>query len=290
MSYTFRIAAPAPPPLARLFDAVDRVRSPSMPGLFSDPAPSRDEPWRERTIRFFLIGASTRWTEVTWNEERREVDVVVRALASREDADIAVRIVEEAAAIAGATRVHADVCGELRIDELRVVHDDAWMGQHAESGARTLVALVHDGRGPMEVPGPIRSFHFGPRLLSELTDAGPPDTLHERMIAAIRRTRWVDPEYWPAHAMVAEPPGRPRVTCAVWSGEPMVYPAVEYALMAALRERQEPFVIPTPGVIELAGDRWTWLDERQGTVEGIDDWPRLVDRARAWRVDFDARN
>ena len=50
-------------------------------------------------------------------------------------------------------------------------------------------------------------------------------------------------------------------------------------------EKPEVFLIPAARVPELAGERWTPIDERQGLLEDFgNDWPALVEAARKFET------
>ena len=57
----------------------------------------------------------------------------------------------------------------------------------------------------LTLPGPVRAFCIGPRVLEELTSAGPPEQLTERLLARIRAVQYsVEAEsYYPASVLQA---------------------------------------------------------------------------------------
>ena len=124
-------------------------------------------------------------------------------------------------------------------------------------------------------------------LLRELQAAGPPEALPERMLQAIRRVQYVDPEqYDPAGVLEAaaggEKGGRP-FRFAVWGpGKSYLLPAVDQLLVDADGKQTDVFLIPYQALPEIAGERCSWLDEKQTLVQAFAEreWPALVERAR----------
>jgi hypothetical protein len=276
VSYDLVVAAPAAPSGRALCDAL------SLDDLRILPAAPRAEAWPADGLRLCRAGRSTRTTEVDW--QAGKLTVVIRALASPDDCDLALRVAEAAARLAGAATVEADYFGAVDAGELRRLHPADWMREQAISGARVLAALIHDGKGPMDMPGPNRSCFVGERLLAELEAAGPPDELSDRVLALMRRVQWDVPDgFRDAGVFVSGgDDGRGRQTrFAVWlPGENLVLPRVDYV---ALRVTEgEVVMVPFAAVAGLAGSHGTPLDECQLLVRAIDgdDWPALIARAR----------
>jgi hypothetical protein len=277
VSYDLSVVAPDAPSWRALCDAV------ALPDLLVVPPEPADESWPEGGVGLCREGRSTRTTEVDW--QAGKLTIVIRALASPDDCDLALRVAEAAARLTGTATVDADYFGAVDIAELFRLHDADWMREQAESGTRALTALIRDGRGPMSMPGPKRSCFIGERLLAELEASGPPAALPERVLATLRRVQWnVPPGFREAGVFVSggSDDGQGRETrFAVWlPGEDLLLPRVDYV---ALRVTEgEIVMVPFRVVAELAGPHGTWLDECQLLVGAItgDDWTALVARAR----------
>ena len=114
------------------------------------------------------------------------------------------------------------------------------------------------------------------------------ETLHHRLLEALRRVQWLDAQYPAASRFVARGhDGAGDLTFASWMGRPIFLPAVDRVLIdVGMGERRgtdrEVFLVPAEVVAELAGARYTPLDERQGTIEGYSEaaWAALVATAR----------
>jgi hypothetical protein len=282
VSYDFVLAAAAPPSWRALRDAIalDDVRT-------RPDAPSSDGPWPARGLGLCRVGRSTRTTEVGWTDGK--LTITIRALPSPDDCDLALRVAEAAARLAGATAIEADYFGAVEIAELRRLHTADWMHEQAVSGTRMLATLIREGRGPMSMPGPNRACFVGERLLAELEAAGPPDALSDRVLATMRRVQWEVPAgfrdagvFVSGRADDGNGQGRERETrFAIWlPDENLILPRVDYV---ALRVAEgEIVMVPFAAVAELAGPHGTLLDECQLLVRAIaaDDWKAIVARAR----------
>lgn len=277
MSYELAVVTPAPPGPRALRDAV------ALPDLRVRPAARPDDAWPDGGLGLCRDARSTRLTEVDWRDGK--LTIVIRALASADDCDLALRVAEAAARLAGATTVEADYFGAVDVGELRRLHNADWTREQAVSGTRALAKLIRDGRGPMSIPGPNRACYVGARLLAELEAAGPPDTLSDRVLVTIRRVQW-EVAAGVRDAGVFESAGREdgagrNTRFAIWlPDEDLVIPYVDYV---ALRITEgEVIIVPFAAIAGLAGSHGTLLDECQLLVRAMsdDDWKAVIARAR----------
>ncbi|HEY3495134.1 MAG TPA: hypothetical protein VGK73_10630 [Polyangiaceae bacterium] len=278
MSYDLVVACAAPPSwqALRALIALDDLR------VLPDEPAGAD--WPEGELRLCRVGRSTRETGVGWKDGK--LTIVVRALASPDDCDLALRVAAAAARLTGAATIEADYFGPIPPGELRNLHTADWMREQALSGTRVLATLIGEGRSPMGTPGPKRTCYFGTRTLAELEAAGPPEALPDRVLATLRRVQWDVPADF-RDAGVFESGGdgdaRARKTrFAVWlSDENLVLPWVDYV---ALRVKDgEIVMVPFDAVAGLAGSHGTLLDECQLLVRAFSDeeWKAVVARARS---------
>ena len=277
MSYKLTIAAPEAP---RWKDLRDGIALPDLRLVSEEPA---DDAWPASGLRLCRVGRSTRTTDVGWQDGTLEV--TISALASRDDCDLALRVVEAAARLAGAAIVDAYYFGDVAVGELRRYHTADWMREQADSATQALATLIRDKGGPLAVPGPNRSCYIGARVLAELEAAGPPEALPDRVLATMRRVQWGVPAgFRDAGVFVSggADNGHKREThFAVWlPDENLVLPLVDYV---ALRVTEgEVVMVPFAAAAELAGAHGTLLDECQLLVRAVsgDAWKALVARAR----------
>jgi hypothetical protein len=276
VSYDLAVAAPAAPSWRALRDGV------GLPDLRLVPAEPADEGWPEGGLRLCRAGRSTRTTDVDW--QAGKLTIAIRALASPDDCDLALRVAEAAARLAGAPTIEADYFGDVAVGALRDLHTAAWMREQADSGTGALARLIRDGKGPMQIPGPNRACFIGVRLLAELEAAGPPDTLSDRVLATMRRVQWEVPDgFRDAGVFVSGgDDGRGReIRFAVWlPGEDVVIPRVDYVALRVTKG--ETVMVPFAAAATLAGAHGTSLDECQLLVRAIDGdaWAALIARAR----------
>ena len=217
--------------------------------------------------RFHLDGRSTRVTEVTIAET---FDVRMFSLAAPEDVELAVRIAECAASILGVREADAELVGTLPIGDLRAEYDADWAESQARSGVQVMRAMIDQGRGPLQVPGPVRAFCIGPRVLAEVTG----EDEHTRMLAKIRAVQWL--RVRTAGVFVA---GEDETKLAVWLGEEVVFPPVAYA---AVSREKEVVLVKAEQVAALAGSHWRPLDEVQGHIAAFAEpaWAAVMAAAR----------
>jgi hypothetical protein len=288
MSYLLTLAVASPPSRDALVEAL---------ALSDLQVTAREGGDWDGVVHLARVGLSTRSTELSWKEGRFEVRVL--SLAAPEDGALAVRAVEVAAELTGQSEVETELHGTIPVADLGRTHDARWLESLAESCARTVATLVREGRGPIEIPGPMRSFYFGPRSLARL--AGPVETLHHRLLAALRRVQWLEPQHPAASRFVArKSDGRGEFSFAAWMGRPLFLPAVDRVLidvgMGGKRGTssgmdsgisREVFLVPAEVVPELAGAHFMPLDERQGTIDGYTEaaWAALVAAARHHSID-----
>lgn len=280
MSYKLAVAAPAAPSWRALRDGI------ALPDLRLSPDEPVGEAWPANGLRLCRVDRSTRTTDVDWQGGKNgTLEVTISALASPDDCELALRVVETAARLAGAAVVDAYYFGDVAVGELRRYHTADWMREQADSATGALAMLIREKGGPLAMPGPNRSCYIGPRLLAELEAAGPPEALSDRVLATMRRVQWGVPAgFRDAGVFVSggADNGHKREThFAVWlPGENLVLPLVDYV---ALRVTEgEVLMVPFAAVTELAGTHGALLDECQLLVRAFDgdDWKALVARAR----------
>lgn len=201
----------------------------------------------------------------------------IRWLAAPEDVQLAVRIAECAASIMGIREADAEGAGVVPVGDLRDVYDASWAESQARSGVRVLRALIEQGRGPIQMPGPVRAFCVGPRVLAEVTG----EDEHARMLDAIRAVQWL--RVRTAGVFVA---GEKETKVAVWLGEEVVFPPVAYA---AVSREPDVVLVKAEHVPELAGAHWRQLDEVQGHITKFTEteWPAVIAAARAFATKMD---
>jgi hypothetical protein len=245
-----------------------------------EDVPPPGEPWPEGIRHLFREDVSTRTTEIT--SSGGVLTVRMFSMASPEDIELAIAVVEYIAEHAGVAVVESESRGTLAVNELANVYDATWIETQLISGHGALGTLVREGKGPIELPGPNRSFVIGARVLLQLG----PDKPHRRLLEAIRHVQWIPIRSGSIFTAQAKSDHR-QITIAMWLGEEVVFPDVEFCGIAVDPDADKPtvFLIPAARVPELAGERWTAIDERQGILAEVGgDWAAVVEAARRFQV------
>jgi hypothetical protein len=278
VSYDLQVAVGRPPDPRALGDAIALPDLRLSPDLDPDAAPPAR--WPEGGLRLWRDGISTRATELDFDAGK--LRVVIRALACREDCDLALRAAEAAARLAGVGSIQTDYFGDTPLADLGRLHSTVWMDHQAASGTSSLAALIRDRRGPLAMPGPRRSCVIGTRLLGELEAAGAAAELPARVLATLRRVQWDVPEdFRDAAVFLAGGEGERKTEFAVWvPDENLVIPFVDYVALRVTAG--EVVMLPFAAVAGLAGARATLLDECQLLVPASapDAWARIIAAAR----------
>jgi hypothetical protein len=284
MSHTFSIKAAEPPGYDEL-----------MAGLpFSDLVPALDQeepeggPWPEGVRHYHRDGVSTRGVEVSW--EDGAFAVRINTLAAPEDYDLALHFIERAAELLGGP-VDSEDGTALPGTELRHTYDDEWVRRTNLVGLATVEALIADGEhDSIRLGGVVRDVHLGPRVWAELTAAGPPEELLDRLVEFMAEVQYVDTDdaYFAASAMTFQKKDGKELTVAAFGPDvAYLFPVVEYLVVMGATEGEEVLFVPYAQLPELlAGCEWGWLDEEQTLVEPVpaDRWPALRERARGLAV------
>ena len=283
MSFTFSVATASPPPLASI---VGRLGG----GFRFEEHQVADgaQPWPPMCVHLYRPGVSTRSVELC--HAGGAVKVRLLACSAPEDYELGLRLVRVVAELAGAP-IRPEDGDEISAHDLHDRYGAEWIAGQVSAGAGTLAALALE-RGLVTMRGPVRDFHVGKRLLDELRD-GSARRFAERLLAAFRRSQYVDPErYYEAYPIeVAAADGTRTLEVVMWAPSSIGYlfSPVDYVfLMAREQDGGDMLVVTFDAVPEIAGDRCTFLDERQLLVEpvGEQEWSELSDRAEKYRVEL----
>lgn len=259
----------------------------SFPNLRSHQSFDPHGTWPTQAVQLYLDQVSTRATDVRCSAGNR-LEITIFPLASTEDCELAFGIAERLAAHNNTT-VESEVWGSIAPEDLRSLYHGAWIREQANNATNALVALIDQGHGPIEVPGPVRPFYIGERLLGDLREAGPEHELTDRIMDALRIVQYLPAdEYFPAGTFEAHSTETgERIHFAVWGpGRNYVIPAVGLVLVSAPAQDEDVFLIPSDSIADIAPGRCHWLDERQRIVMEFTEaeWPDLMERAREHEV------
>jgi len=287
MSFSFYVPSPTLPRLGEVLEALPfaDVRCCEEARSEEEELFDRAAHWPDRHLHFYRDGLSTCAVEVYWEDGAFQVRVM--AFAAPEEYELALEFAEFFARRSGTT-VRPEDGDAMTVEELRRKYDPDWIAGQVASLFSMLPTIVRDSEGSCQVPGPVRLFHVGRRLLGELEAAGPPEELRERLLAKMREVQYVDPEeYFCASAMEVRPQGSDKTFSVAAFGPEVRYlfPSVDY--LAVIESGKGVFFIPYEALPEVAPGRWSWLDEHQTLVEPFepDEWPALLERARRHEVE-----
>lgn len=254
----------APPELS-LFDEVcaENLRWSEPPGE------ARLEPGNHC---LFQDGISTRGLEVSYEEGALHLRIL--AASCPEEYELALAVAENAARREG-TRVLTEDGDELGADDLRRVHDGAWVKDQVEGSISATVAIMQKDREVrlVQMSGPHRPVMIGRRLFEEL-NLFMPEGRTERVFDVMRRVQYVDEtRYAPAHVFEIGQV-EPILVTAVLPEKGTVLSKVDEVVLkdcdCVLRIKRAEF-------LAVDGVSWHWLDEEHVQVEPImsADWGRV---------------
>ena len=277
MSHCFYIRTDVKPAVA---DVLARIGFPDI------VAPDARGEWPDGTLHFYRAGISTRATEVTYEDHAFEVRILT--LASPEDHELAFRMVEHLSALTG-SQCESEEHETIPIENLRDIYDAAWVKSMTESQPAIIGHWAKAEGQTVTIVGPVREFHIGPRLHTELEASGPASEFPQRILEAIRRVQYQDLSgYVEAAILEASSPGHSQtIKLSVWAPDRAThFSSVEYLHLLPNDRLDKLFLVPYEALRHLAGRRFEWLDEKQSLVEAVtsDEWPDLLREAEQYRV------
>ncbi len=295
MSFSFYLDLPKAPPLGELLEPI-----PYDILCVEEDEIDPDDDWPEGYTHLYREGLSTCAVEIDREDNRFQVRIM--AFCSPEDYELALTVVELLAKWGNVETIEPEDGEPMSLKELKAQYGKEWIADQVKSLFSMLPAMVEKEKdAALQVPGAVRPFWIGPRLMKELVDAGPEGTLPQRIIAAIRKVQYIDPEeYFCATVMEVsskknddkadDKTDDKSFTVTAWGpGVRYVFPNVDYLAVIEDMEGEGHFLVPYEAVHEIAGDHCSWLDEKQTLVEPFDEdeWPELLARARKHEVDPD---
>lgn len=217
-------------------------------------------------LRACIEGRSTRGVECFCRPGQFVVHV--QALASAEDYELALQIVEVAADILEAPIQAEGIGHPISRGELRAVFDGAWVMSMQRSAVRALEHISgSDGGKLVTVPALFRACHFGPGRLAELRASTSGGEIAVRVIEEVRRIQYMDcGDYSETVTYQGTGENGSKFTYAAWL--PTVkywFPKTDYFFVGN-REEDAPY-LPACVLRDLPPDKLQWLDDAQVLVE-----------------------
>jgi hypothetical protein len=243
------------------------------------------------TRHVYRAGLSTRGVCLRVGPEG-DLEVLLGSCASREDYALAVDLVIRAAALTGSAAEAEDSEQELEPGQVQALYRERWIEEQVHAACDAVVHVTEES-GRVQMSGPNRTFHLGPRLLADLRRAGPEDTLWERLIGAMRRVQWPSNRWYAATSMtVKSRTSKTTSTIAVWAPDvAYLFPPVDHLVLTASDGGNDSIAVPYPVAPTIAPDRCRWLDEAHLLVEktAVDEWDELRARAIPYREEMPPR-
>jgi hypothetical protein len=235
------------------------------------------------SLLLYRRGVSTRPLELMVTPQGLSLNVP--SCAAAEDLESAVILMAQMGELTGCRILLEEE--ELSPSQLLQRCNRDWVTKRLHDQAESIADLVAE-RGVVVMMGPVRPFHLGPRLLSQLRHAQVPEAFADRLVAAMRSTQWLPGNWYTAHVMhVRTPSGRHEFTAAVWGeGVDYIFPTVDYLVLASAGSGRRHLIVPFEVVPRIAGNRCRYLDELQLLVEAIagSEWRALWHRAEEHQV------
>jgi hypothetical protein len=282
MSFSFYVRSTEPP---RFSAVVDALAEPDCVCIEDAPA---DDAWQPGAIfHFYTRGRSARAIEVGLEGEVFRVRIMT--CSARGDLQLALRLVDTLARLTGSLiEPEHPKDAAFPLVERPQRYGDEWIAHELASGPALVATLVDRDGQTLTMSGPRRGFHIGPRFLKELQGRGSDMPLGARILEAMVRLQSVDEEaYYPAAILqVSRKGGGDSISLAVWTaGTAYLFPPVQYLVFT--RDDDSRFLVPHSAGPQIAGDDWTWMDERHALVEATpaSDWPALIERATEHAVE-----
>lgn len=238
--------------------------------------------WPRGSLVLYRRRVSTRTTEVSWAE--RNLNITIRALASAEDVELAVRFAESCSA-AWTVPAVIECSKPFDADRIRDYFVGDWLDRMQESAAFMTRKLAERER-EITLPGPERGWYVGPRVLAELDAGDPAQPMHRRMVLAMCRVQWIHETdgYSAASKMGFRRPDGSEGTLAFWDPEKAtLLPAVD---LIGIYDGVGPILVTHSDAVRITRDRMQWLDERQFLLPRTSGTARLaiIEEARACAV------
>lgn len=277
MSFTFSVKAERPPPFHGLFEAVGFEDLLTVEDRFEASS------WAHQVWHVYREGFSARPVEIIHCQGR--FDLCVPTPASWQDYELAIRFAQQAALYLE-EHVVPDGEGPVPLVDLRARFNLEWMEEMTDAGVRELEQVIRTANRTVMIPGPVRPFYIGPRLLRDVLGPRHPDMLPQRLMARMRKAQYIDPEkYYPAETLQLSGESGQTGTFALWcESVGYLFPAVD--CLALLDRDGDPFLVPATSLHSLAAENCRWLDEKQTLVEAIsgEDWQQMIEYAERYRL------
>ncbi|MCA9589817.1 MAG: hypothetical protein KC657_31150 [Myxococcales bacterium] len=282
MSYSFFVTAPdGPPAFSKVVGGV------GLDGVVCVEPPRANDGWPlGEPFHFLMRGRSAREVEVGFEEEGA-FHVRILTCAARVDYELAMAFIDAIAKLTKGT-IHPEDGDGVPWNERERAFGSEWIDKMVEWGPKMVADIVEREGNMLSLRGPNRVFHFGRRLLAELRKSGDHHVFSERLLEMSVRLQWLEGTFEQPKPVLTLPRSRrdpaAGFTSIEWRPETRCFlPGGDYLALDAA----EKMFVPYAKGPELAGDKWTYLDEVQAIVEPLSlvEWAAMLKNASKHRVD-----
>jgi hypothetical protein len=269
MSYSFYVETKKPPALARLIETLglEDLRCIEEAEVSEGLHPGF-------CFHLYRHGLSTRSVEVAF--EKGMLQARVMTCASPDEYELALRLCEEAARMAGVGEIQSEEGAALTLGD-RGEYDAEWVEWMVGAGYKSLLA-IGTRSGSVKLDGPNRPFAFGPRCVAML-ESTPEDARPGHLLDMMRRVQYPNDEtLYVDKVMEVDKDGGGTFTFATMAAD-VDYFLTRAQYLALVCDRF--LLVPFDAGPELVAERWKWLDDDHATVAAVpqSEWPAVLDRA-----------
>lgn len=250
------------------------------------PPPGDELVAETSTTRAYVEGRSTRGVECS--NRTGEFVVQVQAMASTEDYELALTIIEAASAHCEAP-IHAEFIAQpiSRVD-LRKLFGCAWIQENQRSSIRILDHITkRDGGKIITVPALFRACHYGQHRLSELRGSSTESEFAARVIEDVRQIQYMEAgDYYEAVAYDGDGENGVEFTYTPWLPSTKYwFPKIDYFFVGD-RDEDAPY-LPASVLKQLPPTKIRWLDDVQVLVETFSpsEWKEFMTATRHLRCE-----
>jgi hypothetical protein len=249
----------------------------------------------EGVIHFFRPGISCRPIEVQYEDGRTCFRIPYPS--SADDLSFAFDLIR------GAAQRYESAITDETGEAYEIPHFDAkfgsagWIKARSQWGLDVLLtqatqAFAEDENiGCVAFEGPVRPFHLGARIITELLEGGnrlPAD----KLFAMIRKSQYEFSEFTDCrvYSFTHKETDRQFTLAIIGPGVDYIIPDVNYVALPLETTGQNAIHIPQTALPILAPEKVDWIDELQFGFRAVDDetWPSFVERAKEFdRTIFD---
>lgn len=235
---------------------------------------------------FFIPNVSCRGSEVAREDDGYSVRIL--ACSSPEDYELAFTLVETIAKSTNG-KISGECGSTATVEQFRSKFDSEWRGndQNLSFAAVRSAAVGLPSGESLSLSGAVRPFYVGPRMFHELSKLGSEEDVRKEFFEKFRAVQYIDPELYYVPSIRVFPKSSKELV--IWGpGCQYFLPATDVFALVSLEDEAPPLFVDSSCLQELAGERISWLDEKQALVSSVEesDWPDFLLRARKFEIDY----